>query len=222
VDAVSSGSRQAVTPDQQFWWNWSVYLAGAVANLLVVLVALFGERFWSWKFPPKLKIKLLEKYGEKTVAVGQRNGIEIRNDVRFFHLQVWNERRKWSPAHNAQVFLISIEEVGPDDRYQVAWVGNVPMRWRDQEVVPVTQTIGAQKDADFFMVGKQSLVLSLMPLIAPNNLIVHRQGACKFIAHFQVRSNEADSEDFRVKVAWDGAWEDGDLEMHNHLHVKQA
>ena len=168
-----------MTPDQQFWWNWTVGVAGVAANLLVVLVALFGERFWSWEFPPTLKIKLLERFGEKTVAVGQQNGVTIRNDVRFFHLQVWNERRKWSPAHGVQVFLTSIEEVGPNGKYQVTWVGNVPMRWRDQEVVPVTATLGAPKDADILMVGKQDLVLSLMPLIAPNNLPVHRQGKCR-------------------------------------------
>src|SRR5580704_15138943 len=125
-----------MTPEQQFWWNWFVNVAGVVASLLVVAVALFGERFWKWKFPPTLKIKLLEQYGEKTVATAmQANGIPLHNDVRFFHLQVWNERRKWSPAHNVQVFLTGIEEEGPDGRYQFTWVGNVPMRWRDQEVV---------------------------------------------------------------------------------------
>jgi hypothetical protein len=211
-----------MTPDQQFWWNWSVNAAGVVASLFVVVVALFGERFWKWKFPPKLNIKLLEQYGEKTSMVAQHNGIEIRDDLRFFHLQVWNGRRRWSPAHNAQVFLTSIEEVGPDGRYQITWLGNVPMRWRDQEFTSVTQTIGAQKDADFLMVGKRSRVLSLMPLLAPNNLTVHRQGEFKFIARFQVRSDEADSEDFRVRVAWDGTWEDGDIEMHNHLIVKEV
>jgi hypothetical protein len=212
-----------MTPDQQFWWNWSVNVAGVVASLFVVAVALFGERFWKWKFPPKLNIKLLEQYGEKTVAVGkQPNGLPVHNDVRFFHLQVWNERRRWSPAHNAQVFLTSIEEEGPDGRYQVTWLGNVPVHWRDQEFTPVTQTIGAQKDADFLMVGKQSRVLSLTPLLAPNNLTVHWEGGFKFIARFQVRSDEADSEDLRAKVSWDGIWEDGDFEMHKHLHVKEA
>jgi hypothetical protein len=89
-----------MTPEQQFWWNWSVNLVGVVASLLVVAVALFGERFWKWKFPPKLNVKLLEQYGEKTVAVGkQPNGLPVHhNDVRFFHLQVWNERRRWSPG----------------------------------------------------------------------------------------------------------------------------
>jgi hypothetical protein len=210
-----------MTTEQQFWWNWAVGLAGVAANLLVVAVALFGERFWSWKFPPKFRMRLLEKLGEKTVAVGLRDGVPIRNDVRFFHLLVWNERRKWSPAHGVQVFLTSIEELGPNDKYQVAWVGNVPMRWRDQEVVPITETIGAPKHADFFMVGKQNLMLSLMPLITPNNLNVHRKGACRFVARFQARSNEADSEDFRIEVAWDGVWEDGNIEMGNHLRVEQ-
>lgn len=209
-----------MTPDQQFWWNWVVSVAGVAANLLVVLVALFGERFWAWKFPPKLRVKLLEKYGEKTIGEGLQSGITVRNDIRFFHLQVWNERRKWSPAHGVQIFLTRIEEVGPNGKYQIAWTGNVPMRWRDQEFVPVTEIIGAPKDADFFMVIKQNSLLSLMPLIAPNNLVVHRKGACKFVARFQVRSNESDSEDFSAEVAWDGVWEDGDIEMSNHLHVE--
>jgi hypothetical protein len=71
------------------------------------------------------------------------------------------------------------------------------------------------------MVGKQNLTLSLMPLLVPNNLAVNRQGACRFIARLQVRSDEADSEDVRIEVAWDGVWEDGDIEMGNHLHVEE-
>lgn len=211
-----------MTPDKQFWWNWAASVAGVAANFLVVLVALFGERFWMWAFPPRLRIRLLERFGEKTIAVGQLpNGTTTRTDVRFFHLLVWNERRTWSPAHGVQVFLSSIEELGPNGKYQVAWVGNVPMRWRDQEFVPVTATIGATKHSDFFMVGKQNLTLSLMPLVAPNNLPVNRQGACRFVARFQVRSNEADSQDFRIEVAWDGVWEDGDVEMGQHLRVEE-
>jgi hypothetical protein len=208
-----------MTPSHQFWWNWAVSVAGVVANFMVVLVALFGEPFWLWAFPPTLRIGLLRRLGEKTIAVGQQNGVTIRTDVRFFHLFVWNERRRWSPAHGVQVFLTSIEEVGPNGEFQVAWVGNVPMRWRDQEVVPITATIGSPKHADFFMVAKQNRMLSLMPLIAPNNLRVNWEGKCRFVARFQVRSNEADSQDFRIEVAWDGVWDDGDTEMGNHLHV---
>jgi hypothetical protein len=119
------------------------------------------------------------------------------------------------------VFLTGIEELGPNSRYQIMWVGNVPMRWRDQEVVPVTQTIGAPKDADFCMVSRQNNLVSLMPLIAPNNLTVHRQGPCRFAARLQVRSDEADSEDLRIEVAWDGVREDGDVEMGRHLRVDE-
>lgn len=209
-----------MNPDDQFWWNWAATFAGVIVNLLVVLVALFGERFWHRAFPPVLRMQLVEPLGEKTVAHLLQNGTTTTVDVRFFHLKVWNDRRKWSPAHSVQVYLTSIEEIAPNGNFQQTWAGNVPMRWRDQEFTSITQTLGAPKDSDLLMVGKQGLTLSLMPLLAPNNLAVNRQGQCRFIARLQIRSNETDSEDFRIQVSWDGVWEDGDTEMGKHLRVE--
>jgi hypothetical protein len=57
-----------VNPDQQFWWNWWINLAVAVATFLAAMVALFGRQFRTRVFPPQLKMKLLEEYGEKTIA----------------------------------------------------------------------------------------------------------------------------------------------------------
>lgn len=209
-----------MSPEQQFWWNWWVNLGVAIGTLLAVLVALFGDRFRANFFPPRLKIKLLETGGEKTILTHSNAGVmEHVDDVRYFHLQVWNERR-WSAANGVQVFLTRLDEPGPNNQLQVAWVGNVPLRWRDQEVVPLTQTIGAAKDCDFCMVGRKD-GLSLMPLILPNNLSAHRQGKCRFVARLQARSNEADSEVMRIEVAWDGVWEDSDTEMRRHLVVSE-
>lgn len=80
---------------------------------------------------------------------------------------VENERR-WSPAKGVQVFLTGVEELGPDGQLRIDWFGNVPMRWRDQEVVPLAQTVGAAKDADFLMVERTEGKVSLMPLLVPN------------------------------------------------------
>jgi hypothetical protein len=211
-----------LTTDQQFWWNWAVNLAMAVATFLAVFVALFAERLWRRWFPPLLKMRLLEPYGEKTIARSTLpNGTKIQSDVRFFHLRVWNERRRWSPANEAQVYLTSIEEVAPNGQYQVAWSGNVPMRWRDQEFKSLTQTVGANQDADLLMISKQDGVISLTPILAPNNLTVNRHGACRFVMRLHVRSNEADSEELRIQVSWDGVWEDGHLEMYQHFRVEE-
>jgi hypothetical protein len=211
-----------VNPDQQFWWNWGVNLSVAVFTLLAVLVALFGEKLRARFFPPILKLKLLRKEGEKAplTRLNEQGVVQHVDDSRYYHLHVWNERR-WSPAEQVQVFLTRLYEPGPSDDFQLAWAGNVPLRWRDQEFVPLLQTVGAAKDCDLCMVLKKGRTLSLMPLIVPNNLKARWQGKCKFVACVQVRSNQADSEVLRIQVSWDGEWEDGDTEMQRHLDMKE-
>ena len=207
-----------MSPDQQFWWNWWINLAVALATFLAAMVALFGRQFWALVCPPLLRMKLLEEYGEKTIAVRRiKENLSMDDEVRFFHLKVWNERRRWASAHQAQVFLMALEQPGPNGEWQVTWTGNVPMRWRDQEITPFAQTIGAPIDC---MVGKLQRILELMPLITPNNLKVHWKGPCRFMARLQARSTEKDSEELYVQVSWDGEWEDGDIEMRKHLTVE--
>jgi hypothetical protein len=209
-----------VTPEQ-FRSQWWVSVVSAAATLLAVGAALFGDWFRKKFLPPSLRLKVLEKYGEKTSLTRQIDGrVEHVDDVRYYHLNIWNARR-WTPATGVQVFLTGIEELGPDNLFHLNWIGNVPLRWRDQEVVPILQTIGAAKDCDFCMIQKKKAFVSLMPLLVPNNLKGQREGKCRFVARLQVRSNEADSDEIRIEVAWDGIWEDGDLEMHNHLTVKK-
>ena len=205
-------------PGQQFWWNWWVNLGVAVGTLLTVGVALFGEQARAKYFPPRLKLKVLRKEGEIT-ELKDFSGKHI-DDVRYFHLRIWNERR-WSPVDGVQVYLIRVEEPGPSGALRVVWLGNVPIRWRDQEVVPLFRTIGAAADCDFCRVEKHG-GLSLMPLIMPNNLNAsNRHGKWTFAVSLQARSNQADSEVKYIQVSWDGQWEDGDTEMQRHLEVTE-
>ena len=210
--------------DQQFWWNWWVNLIVAVSTFLAVLVALFGERLRVRIFPPLLKLKLVRQEGEKTrltTSVPGESGYttEYVDDARFYHLRVSNERR-WSPATSVRVYLTRLEEPGPSEALQLVWVGNVPIRWRDQEVVPLLQTIGAAADCDLCRVERRG-GLFLMPLIVPNSLEAHRTGKCKLVVTLQARSTEADSEVLRVGIYWDGRWEDGDAEMKKHLVIDE-
>jgi hypothetical protein len=198
-----------------FWLNFVVSAAVALGTLSAVVVALFGRRW----YPPMLKMDILNRIGEKTFTTILLANVPGDEQVRFFHIKVWNERR-WSTANQTQVFLMAIEEKAPNDQWQVTWRGNVPMRWRDQEFTSLTQTIGAPRDSDFCMVEKDRRVISLMPLIAPNNLKVYWKGPCKFIARLQARCTEKDSEELSVQVSWDGGWDDGDFEMRrDHLQV---
>jgi hypothetical protein len=93
------------------------------------------------------------------------------------------------------------------------------MRWRHQEVSPLTRTIGHDADCDLCCVGKERW-LSLLPLIAPLNLDARREQRCRIVVSLQARSNQVDSPIFRIEIAWDGDWDDGDTEMRRHLRIR--
>jgi hypothetical protein len=135
-----------------------------------------------------------------------------------YHLVVGNNRR-WSSAHQVQVFLTRLEEPGADGELAVTWVGDLPIRWRHQEVFPLARTIGPSADCDLCTVIKDKSV-EIHPLVVPFNLEVRRQGPVVIVASLQARGNQANSEILRVHISWDGKWESGDQEMKRHLVVK--
>jgi hypothetical protein len=140
-----------------------------------------------------------------------------REGARYWHLRVSNARR-WSPAHQTQVVLLSVEEPDADGANVVVWTGDVPFRWRHQEVFPTLRTIGPDASADLCSVVKGKW-LQLQTLIAPNNLEVIRRGPTTFTVSVQARSNEGDSSVVRFRIAWDGKWQDGAQEMQRHLVI---
>jgi hypothetical protein len=211
-----------MSPDTQFWWNWWISVAVAFGTIAAVFVALFGQAFRSRFLPPRLVLKLVKPEGESAKVrltwVGQGEPKERWEDARYYHIRVLNERR-WSSANGVQVFLIRLEEPGPDGELQVKWTGDIPMRWRNQELFPPTRTIGPPYDSDLCYVVKRKW-LELLPLITPYNLNVKRTEKCLVVLSLQARANEADSAILRVQISWDGGWDDGTLEMKSHLIVK--
>lgn len=57
-------------------------------------------------------------------------------------------------------------------------------------------------------------------MIVPLNMEKQRRGACDLTLTFQARANEGDSPPLRVRVVWDGQWEDGAQEMRRHLAIE--
>ena len=211
-----------MTPDGQFWWNWWIQFGVATGTFAVALVALFGEALRSKLFPPLLSLQLLRPEGERTrikITTPPAEGSTHRKeDARVYHVHVVNERR-WSPAHQVQVFLMRLEEPGPDGELAVTWVGDLPIRWRNQEVFPLARTIGPSADCDLCTVIKDKCV-EIHPLVVPFNLEIRRSGKVVMVASLQARGNQANSEVLRVHISWDGGWEAGDQEMKRHLVVK--
>ena len=204
--------------DTGYWFNWGVQLAVAVGTIGAVLVALFGQAFRAKFFPPQLSLRLKSSEGEKSKVQNQFRGPERSEDARYYHVTVSNARR-WSPAHNLQVFLTAIEEPRPDQSLRFTWQGDVPIRWRNQEAVPLSRTVGPDADADLCSVIKGKW-LEIYPIIKPYNLEERRRESCDIVLRLQGRGDEADSIPVRVRISWDGNWHDGDREMKQHLVVR--
>ena len=208
-------------PDQ-FWWNWWVSAAVAAATFFAVLAALFGPLRSRW-FPPLLNLTLLNdvgQSGENSYTLPDGKG-ERREHRRYYHVQVSNGRRLLSPAEGVQVSLVRIEEPGPGGQLQVTWAGEIPMTWQHQQINPLTRTIGHPYPCDLCSVGEdQGLSLALLIVSFGLEVVVHRKEACTIVVSLQAKGIQADSPICRIKIAWDGKWEDGEIEMKRHLRVE--
>src|SRR5271155_754855 len=191
------------SPARQFWLNWGVQAAVATFTFLAVLVALFVS-LWPKIYRPRLRLVLRDPNGEKTYTTLDNFRVRVRlEDIRYYHLQVSNYRRRWSPATDVRVHVIRIEQSGPDG---YVWLGDVPLRWRDEEGLPsVWQTLGPAIDCDLCSVGERN-GFRLQLRYVPNSLEAYKQEKFTWEVWLQARSLEVDSEVLRFRISWDGVW----------------
>jgi hypothetical protein len=201
----------------------------AIGTIGAVVVALFGPLFGRWLrahlAAPRLEIRLGQG-GKNGVRVGVRqgpiDGKQIDTVGRWYRLCVENKRR-WSPAKDVRMLLLNFEQPNAAGQYRTTWVGQVPLVWTNQQVIPLTPTIGPPHECDLCSVVKEPsgrYTLSLCPLIQPFNLPSSWQEAVRFVLTLQARGVEYDSDVFRVEISWDGQWANDTLEMTKHLVVQ--
>jgi hypothetical protein len=157
----------------QFWLNWSINLAVAIATLMAVGAALCGpfltERIRAKWFAPRLKLHLVTPEGELGQNQYSKDGAMKIEPRRFYHLHVSNDEPYASSAEGVQVSLLRIETPGPGGTLQLHWKGNVPLTWRNQQLSLQQRTLGPAYDCDLCSIG-EDLGISLALLIFPLNL----------------------------------------------------
>lgn len=206
------------------WWeipDWWV----AIGTMLAVLVALFGDRWKRWLFPPRFSIALKSPSGEPTpVTLTAPDGTTSVQKGRYYHLEVGN---KGTIATNAAVYLISIMLPSAGGGWHQNWRGEVPFTWRHAELHGAFRSIGLTPvDADVVSLVKDKWV-ELCVLIRPNALPYSGtpsfpgrwRGEMKMVITVQVKASEGQSNPQLFLVAWDGLWEDGDEEIKRHLRI---
>lgn len=195
---------------------------GVIATFLVATIALFGERFRLWMFPPRLHIELAHEEGDleiERLTWAEAGGPKERSrDARYYRLRVSNERRT-SPVRDVQIFVEAIETYGPDGQRVLEYRGPIPLEWQHSETFPRARTIGSSAVADFVAVSEDR-TLQLRTTTFPNVYAMAYSGHAKLRITVAARGLEADSQPVPFIVAWDGQWDRGRAEMKKHLTIR--
>jgi hypothetical protein len=214
------------TPDPNFWWNWWVQLATALATFLAVLAALFLDWFRSKFFPPLLFLELVDKRGAPPtgayiMTAGQPTAFQTVS--RWYHVRVEN-RRRMTRATETQVCLVEVGIPNAAGKYVSQSVGAIPLKVRNEGVVRPGRIIGPPVEWDLCSIYRELApggrpVFELHTVVAPTNITVRTDQPHKVLLTLQARSIEADSNFLNVELVWDGQWADDTDQMTQHLVI---
>jgi hypothetical protein len=205
----------AAMSDTRFGWNLFVNILVAVGTLGTVVVALFGTAIKNKWWSPIFEASLPDPRGQKTPVKDDKGN---SGTTRYYHLRISNTRR-WSNATGAALYLVRIDEPGPNGEFQMKWTGDLPVSCRHQNFYPLARDIGSPIDYDLCSIAKEDSRLELHPIILGYDIELVRRGHQKLIAWFQVKCLECESPIIKVRVSWDGKWDDGEAEMAAHFDL---
>jgi hypothetical protein len=199
--------------DCQFFWYMVCQWVLAAGTIAVAIVALWGHIIRARWFGPKLRLALKNPKGEASMF---SDGVVSR----YYHLRVWNDRRA-SAAHNVRVVIKTLYRPSADGTMsQAPLSGPLQLSWQFQGSNPQFQTIGAESTCDlgFLRQGEPFRLSTLFHHISFDPTVVERQ---KAIVALVALSDEGESNELKLEIAWDGIWsEDSDV-IVRHMVVKQ-
>ncbi|HEX4113780.1 MAG TPA: hypothetical protein VH020_14705 [Stellaceae bacterium] len=189
---------------------------GAVGTWVIAVIAIWGDAIRGRLFRPNLEISVLNTTGSDLIPVAYPDG--TRATGRFYHLKIANSRPSYS-AGQVQVWILRVEREGPDGKAQTVLSEPVPLRWRHQQIQPLRMNIAAVPgQADLLCVNERG-ELTLETLIEPNNFQRLYTGHAHLWLTVQAQGDRFSSKPHRVEIAWDGEWDQGQVELANHLRV---
>ena len=202
------------------WEDFRAWLAVG-GTWAIAALALWGEKIRAALFKPKLRLELSTS-GERTRFVDGPE--EERYPVHHYHLRVTNQRRVI--AHDVQVLVTRLDLLGPDNRPQPYYTSaHLPLAWRLQEIYGNSRTIGRATKADASLLYVRQEFLRITLILTPNNFpdtMAGITGGAHFWLTLVARGLESESRPLRLKIDWDGRWEEGESEMRRHLTIVKS
>jgi predicted nucleotide-binding protein len=144
----------------------------------------------------------------------------------YRHLEVSNTRREF-PAHNVRVYLrrVAVMERGEQCELHRS---DIPLyyQWEindiDNKRPPKERTIGAPIAWDLCSIGKGAKTVHVQVRDEPWNWTPELEPNKTYVLTFEVTSNEVSSPEVRIRICWDGEWDDDPrICAEKHLKVEE-
>lgn len=185
---------------------------GVLTTIIIIIIAIWGERVRQIWSKPKLVIKLAEPNFNTT------------NDGRggwYYLIQVINSKQS-NPANNVRLQLNKVYKKAPDGTWKESkFSGPTQVMWQWSKYSPLYATIGPPELATFGALLENSNEIELRMYWYPNNLKNKIQSNDPTRLEFRAVSDTAVSELLIIEVAWDGEWFKEISVMQNHCIVKK-
>ncbi len=186
---------------------------GIFATLIIIIIAIWGERIRQKWNTPKLQLDLIEP--TTNVTGHGRNGW-------YYLIQVKNNRKS-VPAKNTRILLNKIYKKAPDGTWkEKEFSAPTQVMWQWPNISPLYATIGPPEIATFGALLEESYSIALKMYWYPNNLDRQILPNDPTRLDFKAVSDTNESNNLIVEISWDGEWNAGRLEMKTHCVVKQV
>lgn len=198
--------------ETQFFWYMVIQCALVVCTLLLAAVAIWGPAFREKFYSPLLNIELRD-------SKGTQSRFSDGTMSYYYHILVKNKRRM-SPAHNVRVVIRALFRNSSDGTMEpTIFPGTMELEWQYTSYKPQYQIIGAESTCDlgFIKKGKDFTLCTRYRSRSFNKTL---SAGNQMIVTIVALSDEVESEELRLEIAWDGKWDDDSNIMCKHLIVK--
>jgi len=202
--------------DGQFIWYIGVQIAAAVATLVLAVVAIWGVAIKARLVGPKLELVLHDPEGDPIEMHAKDGSI---HPARWYHLRLTNKRR-FATAHNARVVVTVISRPAADGTVDMCpCPGPLQLFWQYPATLPQYLTLGPDRICDLgYLTKDEKFKLALM--VTPHNTDPYLAAKEEMYVEVVGQADEAESKPLRLRISWDGLWEEDTAKMTKHLVVK--
>lgn len=196
-------------------WSLVIEAVGVIATVIIIFIALFGEKIKQLWNSPKLKIDLTEPTCNITGPPSKQWGW-------YYRIKVWNKRKR-VPAENTILNLNKVyKKTSEYDWQEQHFSGPSQINWQWTKTTPRKINIGYNEEiATFGSILEHGNLFNLKLYEYPNNLRRSIQANEPTVLEFQAVAYNAKSKPLLVEVSWNGEWSNKELEMKKKFVVHQ-